>query len=1543
MSVSFKAIADSSCVKYFTGKVIQASESAAEFAFTILDGATTSLSRLLPDLRPKSISEVLQKTTEEGSALLITDSGDVLIEISKDEKGRRTFRATDDLLQSVVLIESKKRGVGVLWEAKVADYLKKSVSEASMVDYGVSARRWTGNKFADLKKHFILEGLLSKKGNSVILQLPDETLSFQGTLPEVKAEMALKHYYQRQKTPPEEIQGRPWDLLNKLFLGYLYFSGYALAPWIHDHVRLPHQVAQNENERADQMAADGRLDPEELAEMAKNPSLCQKVIDIAESRADQGQPELLSQLERVTFTQDGYTQTFNYGGTTYEEIHQFSADKETHIRTECTSPADCIEYKAEQTAEELILTQTKPLDGKTLVQKATFTKDGDNWKLVKEESYEERLRLPGSAPAPEVPQNTQHTLLSAATVFAINMLTVHDRKVALIASLITLLPRSEALSIPSFTPAKATPTVKKVEQARTQLDRRTDPITIITPLPDLTATPGVQLTENIDMSQYFELSNPNANLDLSIKQPSGAAAPSWISMNMVQPSLIKTFFLGGDASDMYIRGNYAFVALDNGLKIVDISNPGNPVVVGFWEVSVESNALRRFIYIRDNYAFYGKVGSGAVNPLVVLDISNPSNISLVKTVDGFGSICSMIASGNYLYITDGNGGGGTFQILDISNPTNPIQKSILSWEYCLVCIGVIGKYAYFATSDSGFRVVDISNPVNPVIVTSVLDSSYFVSAVGKDNYVFIAYTNNAVKIYDITQIATPVVVGTVYLGVSPSKLTLEGNYIYASCTGGGVKVINIENILNSQLVISINTFGKARDTFLSGNIAFIADGAAGLTYYSVDERSLSGKPALTDRGLLLLDVIGSDGTNAVVEPTAIHVGEINTLPIANQQVYVGNSTLFTLSAGTFEYPGAVFTYTATLAGGLPLPAFISFDPPTRTFIFAPRSGDQNTYRIEVKGNDGYGGSKTIPFDLSVPDRFPVLEQPFANQTAYTGEPFVYIFDSNTFSDLDKDILSYSAKLAGSNVLPGWLGFDSALRKFYGTPFGKGVYPIEVTANDGFGGTVSDTFTITVPNSAPIVLNPPGTQLASVGIFFSYAFNSNTFFDVDNDVLTYSTSQLPAFLSFNPATRTFSGTPQVQDIGTYSITLSAEDPDKAKASTTFSLTVLSASNNNPPVLIKEIPDVSKTAGVPFSFTFDAGTFEDPENQPLRYEASLEGGGALPEGLYFDSDTRTLSGLLDTPQSLRVTIRALDPSGAFALDTFTLNIVDGTQYPPIVLNPLPDAIATVGESFSKPVPDDTFKDRNGDALEITVTQSGGRPLPPWLKWNNETKSFFGKPGPFDTGTYVDWEYTIEVWASDSTGSTKSAFKLTVQGESFWETFLKVGITLGSIAVSGIGYWKSRALVWNYFRKEKYRKETERALIGQPFELAFDFDESQVKVMRAYQKGHTLSQERLLPDGLVYEDNKLQGKPSGRDKGRFTIQVEDHDGFMLREFDLIIKKDLNEDDPPIEDDYLKKAKAMFTSLSRHIPRIKQADEVEGGRSSTMMKGLLNDDEKK
>ena len=124
-----------------------------------------------------------------------------------------------------------------------------------------------------------------------------------------------------------------------------------------------------------------------------------------------------------------------------------------------------------------------------------------------------------------------------------------------------------------------------------------------------------------------------------------------------------------------------------------------------------------------------------------------------------------------------------------------------------------------------------------------------------------------------------------------------------------------------------------------------------------------------------------------------------------------------------------------------------------------------------------------------------------------------------------------------------------------------------TMRDTAGATSTTTLTVTIhgANDAPVLAAQTGSQNATVGSAFSLVLPAGTFTDVDaGDSLTYTAtaadgSALPAWLSFNAATRTFSGTPTAANVGTLGVKVSATDLGGLAASETFNIVVTTTPN------------------------------------------------------------------------------------------------------------------------------------------------------------------------------------------------------------------------------------------------------------------------------------------------------------------------------------------------------------------------------------------------
>jgi len=133
------------------------------------------------------------------------------------------------------------------------------------------------------------------------------------------------------------------------------------------------------------------------------------------------------------------------------------------------------------------------------------------------------------------------------------------------------------------------------------------------------------------------------------------------------------------------------------------------------------------------------------------------------------------------------------------------------------------------------------------------------------------------------------------------------------------------------------------------------------------------------------------------------------------------------------------------------------------------------------------------------------------------------------------------------------------------------HTIQVRVTDGGSLTFDKEFSISVldVNDPPVLNTPIPDQTATEDQAFAYSFPADTFQDPDSgDTLGYTAtleddSPLPAWLSFNAGSRTFSGTPLEEHTGTITVKVTADDGHDTNTTDSFVLTITAV--NDAPVL------------------------------------------------------------------------------------------------------------------------------------------------------------------------------------------------------------------------------------------------------------------------------------------------------------------------------------------------------------------------------------------
>jgi hypothetical protein len=322
-------------------------------------------------------------------------------------------------------------------------------------------------------------------------------------------------------------------------------------------------------------------------------------------------------------------------------------------------------------------------------------------------------------------------------------------------------------------------------------------------------------------------------LDAPVAQPDLPLGDTGGVVPYLLPTAVKDVYLG--ASSLVLDGTKAYITnvADTSLKVLDVSNPLNPTVLGSVNHGYSDSQLAAHVvydnivwiarssccgygyatsifgvdvsnpaspYVRGSlqlqtasslvswwsnllvYSGYLLVQDYAQNKVYVIDISNPdaptkfSEWSVPWMVDG--GDAGMTINGHYLYMPCRQA-----QVLNIYDLTNLSAVTLAgsistgseeAWEWPVK----IGAYLYMNVSTYGsgvvhMKVIDVSNPANPTIVGTVPSTGKTIARNGKLFTLGTSGNNALASAYSLANPIAPVVEAATTVPPPPPTQTLN--------------------------------------------------------------------------------------------------------------------------------------------------------------------------------------------------------------------------------------------------------------------------------------------------------------------------------------------------------------------------------------------------------------------------------------------------------------------------------------------------------------------------------------------------------------------------------------------------------------------------------------------------------------------------------------------------------------------------------------------------------------------------------------------------
>ncbi len=197
--------------------------------------------------------------------------------------------------------------------------------------------------------------------------------------------------------------------------------------------------------------------------------------------------------------------------------------------------------------------------------------------------------------------------------------------------------------------------------------------------------------------------------------------------NPSAPSYFSEIDVPGSTESMAIVGNYAFVGTSDNyedgphrLITYHIANPANPILESNLLVSSTGVWSNGWVAASGNYVYMAAGG------LKIIDVTNPDNPSILGSYNESGFATDVAVTGNYVFYSqfDTLSFLDSLIVVDVTNPTNPVHlwgRSIPMTDDGLLPLYHIifeGTMAYYY-SERNVYVFDISDPSYPALLTAM--------------------------------------------------------------------------------------------------------------------------------------------------------------------------------------------------------------------------------------------------------------------------------------------------------------------------------------------------------------------------------------------------------------------------------------------------------------------------------------------------------------------------------------------------------------------------------------------------------------------------------------------------------------------------------------------------------------------------------------------------------------------------------------------------------------------------------------------------------
>lgn len=258
-------------------------------------------------------------------------------------------------------------------------------------------------------------------------------------------------------------------------------------------------------------------------------------------------------------------------------------------------------------------------------------------------------------------------------------------------------------------------------------------------------------------------------------------------------------------------GNHLVVINLGSISMVDISDPSNPFIDGQYPTGLVNNVCLQgsYVYVADDY-----------RGLRIIDVSNPEDpIELGGYVTG-DPIEAVAVQNNIAYIV-----GFDFRTVDVSNPESPVLLGTYENLLFATNISVADTLAYVLNLQ-GLTIINVAEPSLPLLIGSYPFNNYSTftnqGVEIADTLVYLPLGDAGVQILNVSDPTSPVLVGS-YPTAAAKATDVVDTLMYVADEDSGLVIVNVADPQSPKLVGSYSSY-LCRSVRVYGDYAYLGSG-----------------------------------------------------------------------------------------------------------------------------------------------------------------------------------------------------------------------------------------------------------------------------------------------------------------------------------------------------------------------------------------------------------------------------------------------------------------------------------------------------------------------------------------------------------------------------------------------------------------------------------------------------------------------------------------------------------------------------------------------